>query len=91
MSCCIGVVHGGKASIGFTFDMYDMHMADNRTDKGFWQNGSYGERGYSWVLLKLQCSFFKQHDGFFPEYQLMIMFWLLNHNENPLILSQCTI
>ena len=49
MSCCIGVVHGGKASIGFTFDMYDMHMADNRTDKGFWQNDSYGERGYSWV------------------------------------------
>ena len=49
MSCCIGGVHGGKDSIGFTFDMYDMHMADNRTDKGFWQNGSYAERGYSWV------------------------------------------
>ena len=29
--------------------------------------------------------------AFFPEYQLMIMFWLLNHNENPLMLSQCTI
>ena len=42
-------------------------------------------------LFEASMLFFKQHDGFFPEYQLMIMFWLLNHNENPLMLSQCTI
>ena len=38
-------------------------------------------------LFEASMLFFKQHDGFFPEYQLMIMFWLLNHNENPLIFS----